>query len=143
MDSSVVETVAKYFFFTALDERISYSASLRVLAELRSKNWAGQENRHRWIQVLTKWRPHARSLPPKFWSENQSDRGFNFPHDFDFSLWLSFQSAADPSEVEAVLLSKVLGFSDQEIAEGLQVTVGTVRYRLGRGLRHLGGYLES
>ncbi len=52
-------------------------------------------------------------------------------------------SNGEPSEVEAVLLSKILGFSDNEIAEGLGVTSGTVRYRIGRGLRHLGGYLES
>lgn len=71
------------------------------------------------------------------------EKGFVFPVGFDLSLWISFQSAGDPKEVEAVLLSKVLGFTDDEIAQGLQVTPGTVRYRVGRGLRQLGGYIES
>lgn len=143
MDPAVIETVAKYFFFTALDERLSFAASLRVLAELKNKNWIDVENRHRWVEVLSKWKPRARAFAPRSWSESPADKGFVFPPGFDLSLWISFQTAGEPQEVEAVLLSKVLGFTDDEIARGLNVTPGTVRYRLGRGLRHLGGYIES
>lgn len=140
---SVLESVAKYFFFTALDERVSFSASLKVLSELKANNWLENENRARWVEVLTKWKPKLPAIPPKAWSDTPSDKGFVFPRGFDLSLWISFQSAADPIEVEAVLLSKVLGFSDSEIATGLKTTEGTVRYRVGRGLRHLGAYVES
>ena len=143
MSPSVIETVAKYFFFTALDERLSFTASLRVLSELKAKNWINDNHRHHWIEILTKWKPRARSFAPRSWSESPIEKGFVFPPGFDLSLWISFQSAGDPKEVEAVLLSKVLGFSDEEIARGLNVTPGTVRYRIGRGLRHLGGYIES
>lgn len=143
MDETVIETVAKYFFFTALDERVSFSASLRVLAELKSKDWIGRQHRERWVQTLTKWKDKARTLTPKTWSNVPSDKGFVFPRGFDLSLWISFQSAAEPLEVEAVLLSKILGFTDEEIANGLGITAGTVRYRVGRGLRHLGAYVES
>lgn len=141
--SSAIESVAKYFFFTALDERVSFSASLKVLSELKAKGWLDSEHRARWVEVLTKWKPRLRSIAPRAWSEVPSDKGFIFPRNFDLSLWISFQSAADPIEVEAVLLSKVLGFTDEEIAAGLGTTVGTVRYRVGRGLRHLGAYVES
>lgn len=141
--TSVLESVAKYFFFTALDERISFSASLKVLSELKANNWLDNENRARWIEVLSKWKPRLPAIAPKSWSDTPSDKGFVFPRGFDLSLWISFQSAADPIEVEAVLLSKVLGFSDAEIAAGLNTTEGTVRYRVGRGLRHLGAYVES
>ncbi|MBX3020343.1 MAG: hypothetical protein KF799_01595 [Bdellovibrionales bacterium] len=135
--------MAKYFFFTALDERVSFSASLKVLSELKANGWLDDEHRSRWIEVLAKWKPRLPGIGPRAWSEVPSDKGFTFPRGFDLSLWISFQSAADPIEVEAVLLSKVLGFSDQEIAAGLKTTVGTVRYRVGRGLRHLGAYIES
>src|SRR5437868_6991704 len=129
MIETVIETVAKYFFFTALDERVSFSASLRVLAELKAGNWLDHDHRARWVEILTKWKPRLPGISPKNWSDVPSDKGFVFPKNFDLSLWISFQSAAEPSEVEAVLLSKVLGFSDGEIAEGLKITPGTVRYR--------------
>lgn len=143
MNDTVIDTVAKYFFFTALDERISFSASLKVLAELKAKNWMDESHRDRWIEILTKWSKKARGLSPRTWSESPSDRGFIFPRDLDVSLWISFLSAADPVEVEAVLLSRILGFTDDEIARGLKVTEGTVRYRIGHGLRHLGAHVES
>lgn len=141
MENPVIETVAKYFFFTALDERVSFAASLKVLSELKSSNWL--DDRVRWIEVLSKWKPRLPGIHPRNWSDHPSEKGFTFPKTFDLSLWISFQSAAEPLEVEAVLLSKILGFSDEEIAAGLKTTVGTVRYRVGRGLRHLGAYVES
>ncbi len=143
MDPSVIDTVAKYFFFTALDERVSFSGSLKVLSELKAKNWIDSAHRSRWIEVLTKWRGRVFQLGPRTWTDQHSDKGFAFPPGLDFSHWIAFQSATDPTEVEAVLLSKILDFTDQEIAEGLGISLGTVRYRVGRGLRHLGSYVES
>ena len=143
MPPTVVDTVAKYFFFSALDERISFAASLRVLAEIKAKNWLTDQHRARWVETLTKWKPRLERLKPRAWSASPSDRGFVLPGEVDVSLWASFQTSVDPSEVEAVLFSQVLAFTDDEIAEGLGVTVGTVRYRVGRGLRHLGGFVES
>ena len=140
---TVVETVSKYFFFSALDERVSFSASLRVLSEIKAKNWLADEHRARWVEILTKWKPRLKTIKPRAWTVTPTDRGFILPGSVDVSLWASFQSSVNPSEVEAVLLSQVLAFTDDEIADGLGVTVGTVRYRVGRGLRHLGGYVES
>lgn len=140
---AVVETVAKYFFFTALDERVSFAASLKALAELKKHDWIDSSHRDRWVEVLTAYRPRVASIAPRGWSDQPNEKGFQFGKSFDLSLWISFQSAGEPLEVEAVLLSKVLGFTDEEIANGLNTTVGTVRYRVGRGLRHLGAYIES
>lgn len=143
MDPTVIETVAKYFFFSALDERVSFAASLKVLAELKTKNWIDSSHRARWVETLTKWKPRLATIKPRAWTDTPSDRGFVLPGEVDVSLWASFSTSVEPTEVEAVLLSQVLAFTDEEIATGLGVTIGTVRYRVGRGLRHLGGYVES
>jgi len=41
-----------------------------------------------------------------------------------------------------VLWSQVLGFSDSDIAVGLSVTEGTIRHRLSRGMRTMGGWYD-
>lgn len=143
MESSVIETVAKYFFFSCLDEKQSFSASLRVLADLKRNDHLGADHRAQWIATLTKWRSWLNSVPPKDWSPFAEDKGMETPAGIDLHAWSHFLANAEPSEVEAVLFSKILRFSDEDIAAGLSVTVGTVRYRVGRGLRHLGGYIES
>ena len=141
-EAPVVECVAKYFFFTCLDEQLSFSVSLKVLSELKARNRLDQEHRGHWVQTLHKWRTKVNHLRPRPWHDSPLEKGFILSEEFDLAGWVSFQSNADAHEVEAVLLSRILAFKDEEIAEGLDVTVGTVRYRVGRGLRHLGGLIE-
>lgn len=143
MESSVIETVAKYFYFTSLNEQLTFAASFRVLNELKANGWIEDGHRGRWVALLTKWRAKMRKISPRDWAHYPEERGFVPPENFNTAAWSNFISNGDPSEVEAVLLSRILGFTDAEMAGGLGVTVGTVRYRVGRGLRHLGGYLES
>ncbi len=137
---SVIDTVAKYFYFLCLDEQLSFSASLKALADLRNNGWL--EDKPRWVQTLSKWKLRLKQLRGRPWPGFPEERGFSLPPDFELDAWSVFLSSAEPSEVEAVLLARILGFKDEEIARGLGVTVGTVRYRIGRGLRHLGGHLE-
>jgi hypothetical protein len=139
----VVETAARYFYFSSLSEQSSFAASLKALTDLKHNGWLGIEHKARWIQVLSKWKPRVRSLRSKTWIASSKEAGFILPPDLDINVWMTFLGNGEPTEVEAVLLSKILEFSDNEIADGLGVTAGTVRYRIGRGLRHLGGYLES
>jgi hypothetical protein len=141
--ATVNETVAKYFFFSSLDEQVSFTASLKALAELKGNGWMDSSHRAKWVQVLSKWKSRLRSLRGRSWPEAEAGQGFLLPRDFDLVAWTNFLTSGESSEVEAVLFSKILGFDDREIASGLGVTVGTVRYRVGRGLRHLGGYLDA
>jgi DNA-binding NarL/FixJ family response regulator len=141
--ADVADRVVKYFYFSCLNEQLSFSASLKVLSELKSRNWLDETHRAQWILLLGKWKRKLKHLPPRVWAENMQHDGIVMPREFDIGVWASFLTTGVGSEIEAVLLSHILGFSDAEIAEGLQVTVGTVRYRVGRGLRHLGGYIES
>lgn len=142
MQTPVIDTVAKYFFYCTIDEQVSFSASLKALSELKRNGWLEPMHRARWVQTLTKWRPRLKMVRGRAWAR-PGVTGFLLPMDVNLDVWATYLSAGEPTEVEAVLLSKILGFTDEELAEGLGVTVGTVRYRVGRGLRHLGGYLES
>lgn len=139
---SCVDTVAKFFYFASFNEQLSFSASLRVLAELRAGHWLDSEHRSEWVRALVKWRKRLKGLPRKSWSEWNEGSGFIVPDHLDLQSWMNFWSSAESHEAEAVLLSKLLGFSDEEMARGLDVTPGTIRYRVGRGLRQLGGYIE-
>jgi DNA-directed RNA polymerase specialized sigma24 family protein len=139
---AVIDTVAKYFYFASLDEHISFTASLKALTDLKHNDWLDRRHRSRWVQVLSKWKLKLNSLRGKAWSEDSHEKGFSLPKDFDLQVWANFLQTGEATEVEAVLFSKILNFSEEEIAEGLGVTTGTVRYRVGRGLRHLGGYIE-
>lgn len=141
--SAAMDTVARYFFFSTLNEHLSFTASLKALTELKHNDWLEPRYRAHWVQVLSKWKPKLKSLKGRDWTSNPQESGFIPPRDFNLDVWANFLQTGEATEVEAVLFSKILNFTEDEIAEGLGVTSGTVRYRVGRGLRHLGGYLES
>jgi hypothetical protein len=140
---SVEEAVVKYFFFLCLDEQVSFAASLKVLADLKTANFLDDDHRSQWVQTVHRWKPKIKRMRGRNWSDSPTVPGFLLPQDLEVERWVSFMASAEAEEVEAVLLSRILGFSDEEISQGLDVTEGTVRYRIGRGLRHLGGYIES
>ncbi len=142
METSVIETVAKYFYFFSLEDRITFSASFRVLGDLKSNGWIDTAHKDRWIHVLNKWRGRMHRIPRREWNPSEDHDGFIEPKNFNRIAWMNFLNHADHLEVEAVVLSQILNFTDEEIAKGLGVSVGTVRYRVGRGLRQLGGFLE-
>lgn len=143
MATSVIDTVAKFFYFCTLDERVTFAASFRVLGELKNGGWIDGGHRSRWVAQLSKWRQKLGSVAPRDWAHTPGDAGFQVPPQFNPTAWSNFLTYGDPLEIEAVLLSRILNFTDDEIASGLGVTRGTVRYRVGRGLRRLGGFLES
>lgn len=143
MEASLIDTVAKYFYFLSLDEQITFGASFRVLGELKAQGLMEPEHCGRWIATLHKYREKIKKIPRRDWAHSPDERGFELPRGFDISAWRNFLNNGDVQEVEAVLLSRILNLSDEYVAEGLGVTTGTVRYRVGRGLRAMGGYLES
>jgi hypothetical protein len=142
-DASVAQAVAKYFFLSCLDVQKAFSASLKVLADLHANNWMDEKHRSEWVRALHRGRHRLKVLSNPRWSEVQGIDGFLIPSSLDLGIWSSFLTTAHPEECEAVLLSRILKFSDVEIASGIGVSEGTIRYRVGRGLRHLGGYVES
>lgn len=137
VEASVVDTVAKFFFFFSLDEQLSISATQNVLAELDKRRMLGPEHRSAWVRALWKWKAKLSHIRSRSWRE--ASPAFLVPQNLDLNTWVSFLTVADPEEIEAVLLSRILQFTDEEIAEGMDLSVGTVRYRVGRGLRRLGG----
>ena len=70
------------------------------------------------------------------------DSGWLLPQEFDLGPWKEFQKSAQEDEFLCLIWSKLLKISDEDISTGLGVTVGTLRYRVGRALRKLGSLTQ-
>jgi hypothetical protein len=68
---------------------------------------------------------------------------WSFPEGVNLQAWSKFHRDSSDGEVIAVVLSKILGFTDYEIADGLNTSLGTARYRIGKGMRQLGESLKA
>ena len=64
--------------------------------------------------------------------------GFIVPAGIELKIWHQFQQTAPDEELLMVIWSQILKISDKDIAESLEMSPGTVRYRTARGLVKLG-----
>lgn len=141
MNEVEVKAIALFFYFAFLSERRAIDASMEALSllnEIKSK------------------KPDIKSMvafvaaTDQVWEKNKTkitrgrinvaeNTGWILQSQVELGPWREFQKHATYDELVILIWSKILKISDQEIAEGLSITNGTVRYRLGRALRKLGG----
>ncbi len=137
-----VRWIALFFLFSLLDERVAAQATLKTVTALKARlPVEGTEDpslmRIRIIEMCEKNRLNFKKQALRS-AHILTFSGWSLPDHVDMGPWARFQKEASEEELLSVIFSRILGFSDEEIAEGLKVTVGTTRYRVGRGLRHLG-----
>ncbi len=144
MSDQDVKSIALFFFYAWLDDQKATRASSEAIEFLRNK-FKSKEKLEGPIAVViaTKyiWDKHKHR-----WSRGKPnysvDSGWMIPDLLNFSPWKEFQKSSSEEELICLIWSKILKFEDEQIANGLGISIGTVRYRVGRGLRKLGALVQ-
>lgn len=141
-----VKTIAVFLLFALADEALAAEAAERAVSHLKSvfvdpESAHGRSGRVRLIDacrrrfeaeraLLTSTASSAARVPVAgLWS---------LPPNSNWQGWVKFVRDGGEEERVALILSRVLKFPDDEIADGLGVSIGTLRHRLSRGARALG-----
>lgn len=134
------EAIAKFIFLTFLDDSLALEAipfAIRHFESVRRKESALTDAA---IVVMStrlaydSFRPRLLRGKPGF----QLNHRWMIVKDLDFAPWQEFQKKSMEDELHILVWSRVLGYEYKDIAEGLGVTEGTVRFRMNRALRKLG-----
>lgn len=148
-DRIPVRGIALFFLFTFLDEKIAVSAAESATAQVKALPPTPgplvdeMGRRVQLITILRKTFDQHRKLLARNRPLAMGDLVWTLPEGIDLRAWSKFQKDSSDGEVIAVVLSKILGFTDSEIADGLNISVGTTRYRIGKGMRQLGQCLKA
>ena len=138
----LVRRIALFFLFTLMDERVAMHAAQKAVAHLKATGAAAKgassSSASAVIQILRRLHDQHRKLLPRSRPVQIAAGTLTFPEGVDIAPWIKFQKEGSDQEIVAVVLSKVLSYSDEDIAEGLGVSLGTARYRIGKGVRQLG-----
>jgi DNA-binding CsgD family transcriptional regulator len=135
-----IRSIALFYFFAVLDSRKAQELAVSATKVFKRKLAADSETRPSVAMVAaTKfvWDQKSASLirgRPNY----AMDSGWVIPRDLDMSPWMEFQKTAQEEELLAIIWFQILKISEIDIAEGLKISQGTLRYRVGRGLRKLG-----
>lgn len=145
MGESEVKSIALFFFFAFLDDRRALEASTQAISlcsDKKKKNPQFNNNVLIVMSTFSVWTKHHLKLNrgnPNI----STDAGWMMPPDLDLGPWREFQKLATQDELLAVIWSKILEIPEKDIAQGLGISEGTVRYRLGRALRKLGSMAQG
>lgn len=141
-EKAQINSVALFFFFALLEEGAARTATSKTYQALKSKMKSREVTSKEASAVIVYetwryWRKNRKKIRRGQPSVSK-EGGWIVPAEADLGPWKQFQKESDEEEFLAVLWSRVLKISDQDISKGLGVTLGTVRHRVGRGLRKLG-----
>jgi hypothetical protein len=141
--------VALFFLFTFLDEKTAVAAAESATAQLKALPPAPgplvdeMARRVELITILRKTFDQNRKNLARNRPVSMADSVWTLPEGIDLRAWIKFHKDSSDGEIISVVLSKILGFTDYEIADGLNISLGTARYRIGKGMRQLGESLRA
>ncbi len=146
MKRDQARSIGLFFLLGFMEERVALLAATRAIAQLKAEfSEISRKDREQSlvpVDALIRachdaWKIHRKQIvrnqlnaPP--------ETVWNIPSSIDLTTWARYQRDAPDEDVMTLLFSLVLGISDDELSEGFQTSVGTIRYRLGKGVRQLG-----
>lgn len=141
-EKAQVQSVALFYYFMFLDENKAKAATIRTLNICRRRIAKSEVLPSEVPSVVVNvtnqfWNSITKGLSIKK-DKSSFDVGWLLPNSIDLGPWREFSKNSELENVLAVLWSNILNITDEQIAKGLGVTEGTVRYRVSRGLRELG-----
>lgn len=141
MQEAQIRSVALFFYYTFLDKSLALRASTEALADIeaRAKKSVGTGINSILVFSTNKiWKKYSKKRNVKTQDFDQVPEGWIVPSDLKMETWRHFVKEGDPQQYLTVIWSILLGISDTDISEGLGASEGSVRYRVGLGLKHLG-----
>lgn len=145
MTENDVKSIALFFYFALLDDQKAVEAASQALALSRARKQRNPELKNSVALVAAtkvtwdKYKARVSRGRPNTTIES----GWLIPDGVDLGPWREFQKSASEDELLTVIWSKILKIEDDDISEGLGITQGTIRYRLGRALRKLGSMTQG
>jgi len=143
MNEAQIKSVSLFFFYAFLEESVATPAINRALLgiekSLEKKDFFSPNaaivywtNRY-WLKFKKKARFINIGL----------ERMYKLPNDLDLEPWKQLQKDLTDQEYLTAIWSGLLGFRHSEIAEGLNVSDGTVQHRTGVAFKKLGSLLQT
>lgn len=146
MKREQARAIGLFFLLGLMEERVALSAAGRAIAQLKAEfpdiSRKDREQEAVPIEALIKvcresWKSHRKQIP-RNQPTTAPETSWVIPAGLEISTWARYQKDAPDEDIMTLLFSLVLEIGDEDLAEGFQTSVGTIRYRLGKGVRQLG-----
>lgn len=145
VSSNQARDIALFFLLSLMDEKLALSAAHKSIAQLKTVR-ALEDGHHDLVDVAKilrrNFESHRKQLSRNRPTE-MSENVIGFPAGTDLATWQKFYRSSSDAEVTAVVLTRILGYPESAMAEGFNVSSGTMKYRVAKGIRQLGACLQK
>lgn len=142
LNEAQIRAVALFFYFSLQDEKLARQASSKTISQIVSRQKSGGDPEGPLGPALVSLTNRVWKSFKKYIRNSQStvshEGGWIVPSGVDLGAWRKFRKESIEEEFLVVIWSSILKLSDEDISQGLGLTTGTVRHRVGRGLKKLG-----
>ncbi|MES2963905.1 MAG: hypothetical protein V4760_08440 [Bdellovibrionota bacterium] len=131
--------IALFCLFTLMDEKTALAAAHKAVAAAKAASPRASRSPSdvALVTILRKtFDSHRKQLARN--RPIEAPTRWSFPDGVDVEAWTKFHKDSSDGEIVSLVLAKILKFPEEAIAEGLGVSLGTLKYRLGKGMRQLG-----
>jgi hypothetical protein len=139
-----LEKLALFYYFSFLDEGRAQAATNQTLKKI-SQDRSEYKDAGSDVELvrvtdyfLKKTKKKIKPVGLAF-----SSGSILLPEKSNWGPWFEFRKEADVRDFHAILYSRILEIKEEDIAEGLSLPIGTIHYRMGRGLKTLGQILRQ
>ncbi len=145
VSSDQAREIALFYLLSLMDEKLALSAAHKSIAQLKAMKPLenGTHDRVDVARILRKGFDTHRKMLQRNRPTEMSERILWFPDGTDFATWQKFYRSSSDAEVTAIVLTRILGFPEAAVAEGFNVSSGTMKYRVAKGTRQLGNVLSK
>ena len=148
MSEADVRTIALFFYYSLLDDQVAVRATERALKKLSAQALGAEVKdaksprvgveRSLLVNVCTKLWHKYEGFTVRGGSGATPATHWRLPETLDLAPWRQFQREGLREDMLAVVWVKILGCAESDVAKGLGLSPGTIRYRVARGVRQLG-----
>ena len=140
-EKQAIEKLALFFYFCFMDEGRAQAATEKAIKAMRE--YSSKES---WNSRLV--RASKKIIYKQKDFGTVSHIGFvqgqiEFPEGSNWGPWFEFRKQSEVDSFTSVIWVKILGIDAAEVAQGLDVTEGTVRFRLSHALRSMGQIIRG
>ncbi|MGE0634203.1 MAG: hypothetical protein AB7O96_17445 [Pseudobdellovibrionaceae bacterium] len=141
MESSEIRFLALFFFFSFLDEKTTTTSASEAYGLFVNHMKKHPQNDRKEALLKAAYTTYLKiKKKNKKAAPRKNDLSFALSGAIDIGPWREFHKNANSEDMLVVILKQILGASENEVARCLQISVGSVRYRLGKALPLLGEY---
>jgi hypothetical protein len=142
MKEAQIRSVALFFFYTFLDKNLALKAAFEALRlfekRIKERDPMAPQNPVLVYCTYKIWKKYSKKRNLKTEDFPLTSEGWIIPDGIKMEPWRQFAKDTDPQIYLAVIWSQLLQFTDKDISEGLGIAEGSIRYRVGKGLKVLG-----